>query len=200
MNVLICDDEKLIVEDLARDVEKLFPNASVDAVTSGKQALALAKEKEYDVAILDIDLPDLDGLSIAKQLIATQPVINIMFATGHQEYALEAHKLYCSAFLLKPIGQRKLKEAFGNLRKPFLDISPEFYAHYYSGENLIGQRIEKYRELRGISRQELADLMDVTRQTIFRWEQGERLPDVLTFVKLARILGVDIKDIITSEL
>jgi DNA-binding XRE family transcriptional regulator len=38
--------------------------------------------------------------------------------------------------------------------------------------------------------------MDVTRQTIYRWEHGERIPDVLTFIRLTRLLGVDISDII----
>ena len=40
--------------------------------------------------------------------------------------------------------------------------------------------------------------MNVSRQTIYRWELGERIPDLLTFIKLTRILGVDIEDIVSS--
>ena len=47
-----------------------------------------------------------------------------------------------------------------------------------------------FREQRAISTQALADLMKVSRQTVYRWEQGERVPDILTLLKLARILGV----------
>lgn len=61
---------------------------------------------------------------------------------------------------------------------------------------MLGKKIEMFREMRGISRHELADIMNVTRQTVFRWEHGERIPDVLTFVRLARVLGVEIGDIL----
>ena len=63
--------------------------------------------------------------------------------------------------------------------------------------DVVGKRIEFCREQRNISRQELADLMGVTRQTVYRWEQGERLPDILAFLKITRILGVGIEDILS---
>lgn len=196
MKVLIVDDELLIAEDMKREVENLFPDAAVDAVTDASDALQIAKNKEYDVALLDIDMPGMDGLTLAKHLIAMRPAINIIFVTGYQEYALEAHELYCSGFLLKPVGSRKLKKAFENLRKPFVQISEDFLSQHYQGSDVLGKRIQMFREQRGISRHELADLMNVTRQTVHRWEHGERIPDVLTFVTLARLLGVDINDIL----
>lgn len=196
MNILIVDDERLIVEDLERDVKVLYPDALIDTVCNAADALAYSDDKEYDIALVDIDLPDTDGLSLARKLIAAWPTINIIFVTGHSEFALEAHNLYCSAFLLKPVGIRKLKKAFDNLRRPVLDIPHGVFEEHYAGGNVIGGRIESMRELRGISRQELANLMEVSRQTVYRWEQGERVPDILTFVKLTRLLGMDINDIL----
>ena len=55
------------------------------------------------------------------------------------------------------------------------------------------------REQRNISRQELADLMQVSRQTVFRWEQGERLPDIMTLLTLTRILEITITDLLEKE-
>lgn len=196
MRILIADDEKLIVDDLSRDVLDLYPDATVDGVTGSARALELARENHYDIALLDIDMPGMDGLNLARRLIAGYPAVNIIFVTGYREYALEAHELYCSAFLLKPVGSRKLKEAFENLRKPFINIPEDLYAKHYRGGAVIGRKLGLLREQRGISRQEIADLMDVTRQTIYRWEHGERIPDVLTFIRLTRLLGVDISDII----
>jgi DNA-binding XRE family transcriptional regulator len=141
-------------------------------------------------------MPEMDGLILASRLIALWPAINIIFVTGYKEYALEAHELYCSAFLMKPVGRRKLENAFNNLRKPFLNIPQDFLTTHYSGGAVIGKKIETLRELRGISRQEIADLMGVKRQTVYRWEHGERLPDVLTFITLTRLLGVKISDIV----
>ena len=196
MKILIVDDELLIAEGIKREVEVLFSDAKVDAVTSADEALRLARSKEYEVALLDIDMPGMDGLTLAKRLIALWPSINIIFVTGYQEYALEAHELYCSAFLLKPVGERKLKKAFENLRKPFAHVSEEFLSQHYQGGDVLGKKIELYREQRGISRQELADLIGVTRQTVFRWEHGDRLPDVLTFMQLSRLLGVEINEML----
>ena len=199
MRVLIVDDEKLIVDDLTSEVETLYPDAEILGVTSAAEIPEGENGTDYDVALLDIDMPNTDGLMLARKLIASTPAINIIFVTGYREFALEAHQLYCSAFLLKPVGLRKLKEAFNNLRKPFLDIPQDFYAEHYLGSDIIGKKLEMYREERDISRQELADLMNVTRQTIYRWERGERIPDVLTFIRLSRLLGISIEDILEPE-
>ena len=197
MNILIVDDEELILNDLVVEVKELYPEASIDVVTSAEEVLSPPlNKKNFDVAMLDIDMPGMDGLVLAKKLTDRLPSINIIFVTGHGEYALDAHELYCSAFLLKPVGIRKLKKAFENLRKPFLDVSQDFYTKHYQGNAVIGKNIENYRKQRGLSRQEIADLMTVTRQTIYRWELGERSPDVLTLEKLARLLGVELSHLL----
>ena len=198
MRILITDDEKLIADDLARDVQDIYPSAEIDTAVSAAQALALSEKNDYDIALLDIDMPGMDGLILARKLIAAHPAVNIIFVTGYKEYAVEAHELYCSAFLLKPVGKRKLIKAFENLRKPFLDVSPDFYAQHYSGDRVIGKRLEMYREMRGISRQELADYMNVSRQTVYRWEQGTRTPDILTLIKLIRLLGIELEDVLKT--
>ena len=198
MNILIVDDEKLIVEDLTHEVRELYPSpdALVDGTTSAADAIRMAEQTEYDAALLDIDMPDMDGLNLARHLISSCPAINIIFVTGYETYALEAHELYCSAFLLKPVSRRKLKQAFDNLRRPFLNVSMELLEEQFSGKIQIGKQIEVFRKKRGLSGQELADLMKVSRQTIFRWEKGVRIPDVLMFMKLARILGVRVEDLL----
>lgn len=199
MKVLIIDDEKLIVDDLVEEVSALYPEALVEGFITTSEALEHAKHTEYDVALLDIDMPGMDGLTLARKLISLLPAVNIIFVTGHNEYAVEAHELYCSGFLLKPVGRRKLKKAFENLRRPFVDLPDDFYTMEYSGNDIIGKSIESFRIHRGLSRNEVADLMGVTRQTVFRWEHGERLPDILTFTRLMRILGMEMSDILNTK-
>ena len=201
MKILIVDDEKLIVDDLIHEVRALYPSpdTQIDGMTSASDALKMAEETEYDVALLDIDMPDMDGLSLARRLIASCPVINIIFVTGYEAYALEAHEMYCSAFLVKPVSRRKLQKAFENLRRPIIDVSPEFLKKHFSGEAMIGKRIEMFRNQRGLSGQELADLMKVSRQTVYRWEQGDRMPDILTLSRLVRVLGVRIEDLLGAQ-
>jgi transcriptional regulator with XRE-family HTH domain len=56
-----------------------------------------------------------------------------------------------------------------------------------------------FRNQRGLSGQELADLMKVSRQTVYRWEQGDRMPDILTLSRLVRVLGVRIEDLLGAQ-
>ena len=84
-----------------------------------------------------------------------------------------------------------LKDALENLRFPISSITDEMIESEYAGNATIGRRITKYREERGMSRDELAEQMNVTVQTISRWESGKRVPDVITFMKLAQVLAVD---------
>lgn len=199
MNILVTDDEKLIVDDLIHDVLEIYPDASVDGASNAETALKLADTKRYDIALLDVDMPGVNGINLAKKLLASNPSLNVIFVTGYNEYALEAHEVYCSGYLMKPVGVRKLRKAFEHLRNPFIDIPEDFIEDHYSGNAVIGNKLKMFRQQRGISRQELADRMDVTRQTVYRWEQGERMPDVLSFVRLAKVLGIGIKDILNTE-
>lgn len=188
----------MITEDLRTDIKELFPNATVDIAYDADAALSLAKDKEYAVALLDIEMPGTGGIDLARRLIAMYPAINIIFVTGYKQYALDAHELYCSAFLLKPVDRRKLKKAFENLRRPFIDFPENFSSDYYQGNSSIGRHLEVLRKQRNISTQKLADLMGVTRQTIYRWESGERTPDVVTLLRLVRLLGSNIEDLLKN--
>ena len=190
MEVLIVDDYNIIVEGIKRELTNIFPDSICHGFTSGKEALDFAFKNIIDVAILDIELPDIDGITLARRLIGIHPNINIIFATGHEQYALEAHELYASAFLMKPIDRASLKDAFTNLRRPICSISDKNLSDNFMGQNTIGSNITRYRENIHLSRKELSDLMNVTPQTIHRWEKGDRIPDVITFMNLARILGV----------
>ena len=121
-------------------------------------------------------------------------MINIIFVTGYREYALESYEVYASGFLLKPVSTKKLKSAFENLRHPVPELSRRAEADHYAGGAVIGKKIEHYRMMRGMSREQLAQIMGVSRQTVYRWESGQRLPDVVVFVKLAQVLEVELSE------
>jgi len=197
MNILVVDDNKLIVEDILDELKTLAPNSFCLGTTDSLHALELNKENNFDIVISDIEMPGMNGITLARKLIAYNPRINIIFITGYSEYALESYSLYASAFLTKPISSQKLKDALDNLRYPVCSITDEMISAYYNGESYLGKKIEKYREDMNISRKDLAELMDVSVQTVYRWENGARIPDVITFMKLARILGTTMDDLIS---
>ena len=65
----------------------------------------------------------------------------------------------------------------------------------FQGNIGIGQRISMIRKERGISTVQLSEEIGCTQQTVYRWERGERIPDVPTLMKIARVLGVNLDDL-----
>ena len=76
-----------------------------------------------------------------------------------------------------------------------LELDPTLLNAQYAGSNVIGSRLKEQRQARGISRKELAEQMEVTVQTISRWETGDRLPDIVTFMRLASLLGISVEEL-----
>lgn len=196
MKILVVDDNKLIVEDILDELKSIAPDATCIGATDSLKVLELNKEHNFDVIISDIEMPGMNGITLARKLIAENPKLNIIFITGYSEYALESYSLYASAFLTKPISTQQLTDAMNNLRYPVCTITDEVIAAYYNGDSHLGHKIEYFRENMNISRKELAEIMGVSVQTVYRWENGARIPDVLTFMKLARILGTTMDELL----
>lgn len=116
MDILICDDEPLAVERLSRLVTQLGHHV-VATAQHGQQALELAQQYEPDVVLLDIQMPEMDGLSCAKRLADLQPMPALVFCTAYDAHALEAIQSQAKGYLLKPIAKTELEKVLNNLTK-----------------------------------------------------------------------------------
>ena len=191
MKVLIADDNQLIVEDYLDEMGKVVPHAQCIGTSRPKEVIKLFEDYMFDVVIMDIDMPEINGITLAKKILEIKPRTNIIYVTGYEKFALQSWETFASSFLIKPVSTDKFKEAFANLRHPVSKITAEDVESEYAGENVIGRKILKHREERNMTREELARELGTTVQTISRWENGKRIPDVITFLKLARILAVE---------
>ncbi|WP_111895059.1 LytR/AlgR family response regulator transcription factor [Acinetobacter sp. MB5] len=117
MDILICDDEQLAVERLVRLVTDLGHNV-VATAEHGGQVYDLVLEHEPDVILLDIQMPEMDGLSCARQLMQLDVKPAIIFCTAYDQHALQAFQSQAQAYLLKPIARGELQEALDNIAKP----------------------------------------------------------------------------------
>ena len=107
VNVLIVDDEHLAREWIARLLARIPGVQICGEASNGEQALAQATRLEPDVVLLDIHIPGLTGLQVARGLGETP----FVFTTAHGRYAIEAFELEACDFLLKPIGFEQLATA-----------------------------------------------------------------------------------------
>jgi PAS domain S-box-containing protein len=101
-NILIVDDEKGVCELLAEALSGT--GFSITAICSPVEALEIATRQCYDLALLDIKMPQMDGISLARELRIINPSMGIILITGYGNFeaALEAIKLGVSDFIEKP--------------------------------------------------------------------------------------------------
>lgn len=123
MNILCVDDERLALDALTDAVKKALPQATVFAYRSGVEALIQAEKIPFDVAFLDIEMREMNGLQLAKRLKELYRTTNIVFVTGYDDYALDAFGVNASGYLMKPLSMQGVKNAMENLRSP-VDLEP----------------------------------------------------------------------------
>ncbi len=109
--ILIADDEHLVAVDMAEHVTGLGYEV-VGPVPNGKKAVQLAKEIDVDLALLDVRMPEMDGLEAAGILYCQMniPVV-IVSAFADKEYLEVSAKIGIFGYLLKPVGQDDLRAA-----------------------------------------------------------------------------------------
>ena len=110
IKILLVDDEKDFTEVLSERMETR--GFSVEIADSGLVAIEKVKVQSYDVIILDLAMPGMDGIDVLKILLKENPDFQIIFLTGHAtlEKGIEAVKLGAVEFMEKPVNIEHLLE------------------------------------------------------------------------------------------
>lgn len=118
MRILIVDDEQLARERMARIIGELNNHEIVGEAQNGKEALEQIQRLRPDVVILDIRMPGMDGLEVAKHLMNLDSSPAIIFSTAYDEHAMEAFRVNAIDYLLKPVRTEQLQQALAKAIKP----------------------------------------------------------------------------------
>ena len=118
MNILAVDDEYYALELMKRALEEVAGGATVYLCRDVRAALQTAKETKIDVAFLDIHMPEMNGVELARELKLRNPKVNIVFATGFSDYMKEGIDLRMSGYIMKPVTPEAVKVELENLRNP----------------------------------------------------------------------------------
>ncbi len=116
MTVIAVDDEKGALYITASAIRRAEPNAELWEFLRPSDALAFAETHVVDVAFLDIKMPEMTGVELARRLKILNPKINIIFATAYSQYGLDAMKMHASGYLLKPLRVESVKRELEELR------------------------------------------------------------------------------------
>jgi two-component system LytT family response regulator len=135
--VLIADDEAIAREILQKQLHE-YPQVEIVAMCkNGKEALAAIEKYKPDLVFLDIQMPELNGIELAKSL-TTEKLPLIIFVTAFDNYALQAFEANAIDYLLKPFDQERFDKTFQKVLKQLQltnkeDLKPVFdkYSQFF---------------------------------------------------------------------
>ncbi len=118
MRVLIADDEPIAREILREHVEAIPGLELVGEASTGPESISRILDLHPDVVLLDLQMPELDGLSVVRRLSAERAPL-IIFVTAYEHHALAAFEVGAVDYLLKPVRRDRLEKAIEKAQKQF---------------------------------------------------------------------------------
>ena len=123
LTLLAVDDERSQLEDLARLLRSSPGVREVECAFDGRDALAKVSSQPYDAIFLDVRMPDLDGLELARVLRRFAAPPQLVFVSAYDGAAVEAFELHALDYLRKPVARRRVEEAIERVAAA-VDASP----------------------------------------------------------------------------
>ncbi len=119
---LIADDEPNLAQDLRDRLRAMWPELEIlDLAANGLEALRAIGEDEPDIVFLDIRMPGLTGIELARRI---DPGTRVVFVTAYDEYAVEAFEREAVDYLVKPVPDERLAKCVERLKRALAESAP----------------------------------------------------------------------------
>jgi len=136
LRIAICDDDSMFVSQ-TKDLLEQWPGRPGDlrihTFTSGDTLVQAHARLSFDVILLDMVMPLLDGMETAREIRLTDPIVKIIFLTSSPEFALESYSVKASNYLLKPVDPDALYQSFDELLLEYQKVEKYILIHSASG-------------------------------------------------------------------
>ena len=120
LRLLLVDDEapaRARLRDLLGDIATEVPSIVVAEAADGRAALEQAQSGQFDVALIDIRMPGMDGVELARHLARLPSAPAVIFVTAFDQYAVQAFELAALDYLVKPVRANRLADALKKARR-----------------------------------------------------------------------------------
>ena len=180
INIAIADDHLLVINGLKAMIENTSDIKLLFSATSGYDLLSELKEKQPDVLLLDIQMPDINGIDLCKEVHARYPLVKIIALTNFEQssYVKQMVRNGALGYLLKNIDGKTLQAAIRTVvkDKPFIheQIRNNMLNEVLSGTKVTSQGIsltKRELEILGLvakemTNQEIADKLFISVRTV----------------------------------
>lgn len=196
--VLIADDEPFELLMLQSMLSRLFPGTfDMQTAENGRQAIALAETFEPEIAILDIEMPGINGLKAAQQIRQRLPHIVLFFLTAHEvfTYAQQACDVGAAGYLLKPISDDLLLQSINRALEQIEEQEVSHREHQLSEQQLLSLLLsgsiaddliclfpKQYAQLITAGAIAVIDGLDAQDADLFSSVLGSELPSHISYV------------------
>lgn len=126
MQIFICDDEPQILSNIAKKVITLVPEGDVQLFSNGSELLACLSANSCDILLLDIDMPKMTGLQVARELSLLKKKPLLIFVTGHDELVYDSFQYHPFAFLRKSRFDAEIEKTLQDCIKEISDKEQHF--------------------------------------------------------------------------
>lgn len=174
IRVLVADDHALVRGGLSRLLESKEDIEVVAEAGTGHEAVALCREHRPDVVLLDLDLPDIDGLEVTRQIMSFQSSVRVLILTMHdsEEYANRAIQAGAAGFIIKGVPPQELPEAVRRVAAGNTYITPSVMERM-----IMRRRDHEENPLERLSEREL--------QVLVKLSQGKEIRDITEELSLS---------------
>ena len=179
--VLVAEDESLIRMDIVETLGDLGFEVIAEAA-DGLEAVELAKAKLPDLIVMDIKMPNLDGISAAEQLQSLRIPIVLLTAFSQRELVERASEAGAMAYLVKPFSPNDLL--------PAIEIAWSRHQQIVALESEIADLTERFETRKLVDRAKglLNEKMNLTEPEAFRWIQKASMDRRLTMRDVAKTI------------
>lgn len=122
LRLIVVDDEPLAVERMQMLIARVSGVAVVGTASSSEAALHLAEALQPDAVLLDIAMPGMDGIDVARALSGLPNPPRVVFVTAFESFAVAAFEVQAVDYLMKPVDPERLQRAIERVRKSTADV------------------------------------------------------------------------------
>jgi len=192
IKVLIVDDDPQVCKAIGAILQE--SDYQVQTCTQGRAGLQASRKTSFDIALIDIMMPDLDGIELIQRIKAEDSRIALVLMTAAPDLptATEAMRLGARDYIAKPFQQDQLLTAIERLAREMGLI----YTQEQELNRLIGQRIRQERLKQDLTLRQLSERSDLTTSQLSQVELGKNAASVWALARIGGALGKQLSQLL----